>query len=75
MSMIKEPVVLTDRDICRIRLAVWFAFMSNAWPDLGISPNPFTEISIDEDDKRLYIIDNGTRRLVGPRRARKVNRV
>ena len=64
---------LTERDCKRIWMASWRAYIDCVWPvSVGEHPRPFTEIHLDEYTKRLYIVENGTRRLHGPKRVRKV---
>lgn len=59
---------LTERECYRIRLESWRAWVRTLFLKVGENPNPYTEIELDEYNKRLYIIEHGTRRLHGKKR-------
>jgi hypothetical protein len=74
--VVPDPIELTSREVYRIRMSAWQAQYRAAFPNrVGETRIPHTEIKLDEQNLRLYIIDNGTRHLVGPKRVRKIKHV
>lgn len=64
---------LSERECKRIWMNSHKAYRDCVWPvTVGEHPRPFTEIELDEQTKRLYIIENGTRRLHGAKRYAKI---